>query len=131
MALLVAASPGDPEDPLSWAGYAQLAPHVLAAGPLVDASADGRQLVLDTAHYLGVHGDSAGSQAVCEQVLERWRASLGPDHPNTLTAASRSSRALYMLGQTGPACALGEETLQRCRRTVGPNHPTTLSRPPS
>ena len=30
--------PGGPDNPASWAGYAQLAPHVLAAGPLVDAS---------------------------------------------------------------------------------------------
>ncbi|SDZ02097.1 NB-ARC domain-containing protein [Geodermatophilus africanus] len=30
VAVVAAASPGDPEDPVSWAGYAQLAPHVLA-----------------------------------------------------------------------------------------------------
>jgi TIR domain-containing protein len=36
VALLAAASPGDPENPASWAGYTQLAPHVLAVGPLAD-----------------------------------------------------------------------------------------------
>ena len=100
VALLAAASPGDPDNPASWAGYAQLAPHVLAAGPLVDSSPAGRQLVLDTAHYLRAHGDRSGSRAVCEQVLDRWRAILGPDHPDTLTAASRFSLALYQLGET-------------------------------
>ena len=78
VALLAAASPGDPENPASWAGYAQLAPHVLAAGPLVDSSPAGRQLVLDTAHYLRAHGDSSGSRAVCEQVLDRWRVDPRP-----------------------------------------------------
>src|SRR4051794_19510942 len=39
VALLAAAAPGDPEDPGSWAAYAQLAPHVLATGALGDHSA--------------------------------------------------------------------------------------------
>src|SRR4051794_10911966 len=46
VALLAAAAPGDPEDPVSWAGYAQLAPHVLATAALGDSSSDGRHLVL-------------------------------------------------------------------------------------
>jgi hypothetical protein len=121
-----AASPGDPQNPASWATYAQLAPHVLAAAPLVDSSPAARQLVLDIVHYLQAHSDSAGSHAVCEQVLHRWRAILGPDHPDTLTAAIRSSLALFQLGETEPACALGEDTLTRCRRVLGPDHPTTL-----
>ena len=78
VALLAAASPGDPENPANWAGYARLAPHVLATGPLVDTSPAGRQLVLDTAHYLQAHGDSSGSRAVCEQVLDRWRVDPRP-----------------------------------------------------
>jgi hypothetical protein len=126
VALLAAASPGDPENPANWAGYTQLAPHVLAAGPRVDASPAGRQLVLDTAQYLWAHGDRSGSRAVCEQVLHRWRAILGPDHPDSLTVASRSSLALSGVGEVEPARALGEDTLQRCRRTLGPDHPTTL-----
>jgi hypothetical protein len=36
VALLAAASPGDPEDPANWAAYAELAPHVLATAPLGD-----------------------------------------------------------------------------------------------
>ena len=64
MTLLAAASPGDPEDPLSWAGYTELTSHVLATAPLGDHSPAGRQLVLDTARYLHAHGDSDSSRAV-------------------------------------------------------------------
>ena len=38
VALLAAASPGDPEDPLSWAGYTQLTAHVLATASRGDQS---------------------------------------------------------------------------------------------
>jgi hypothetical protein len=126
VALLAAACPGDPDDPATWPGYAQLAPHVLATAPLAHSIPAGRRLVLDTARYLQVHGDSSGSRAVSEQLLERWRSVLGPDHPDTLSAASSLTRALVQLGELEPARALGEDTLQRCRRGLGPDHPITL-----
>jgi hypothetical protein len=126
VALLAAASPGDPEDPLSWAGYTQLTAHVLATASWGDQSPAGRQLLLDSAHYLHAHGDSSSSRTVGELLLDRWRSSLGPDHADTLTAASILTLALNVLGEAGPARDLGEDTLRRCRRVLGPDHPTTL-----
>ncbi len=126
VALLVAASARDPEDPASWAAYAQLAPHVLATAPLADSSPTGRQMVLDIAHYLQAHGDNVGSRAVAEQLLDRWREILGPDHPDTLTAASTLTIALFSVGEVQPARALGQDTLQRARRVLGGDHSTTL-----
>jgi hypothetical protein len=127
LALLAAASPGDPEDPASWVAYAQLVPHVLVTAPLGEDSPAGRHLVLDTARFLHAKGDSPGSCAVCEQLLDRWRAILGPDHPDTLTAASALTLALALaqLGEAKPARALGRDTLQRSRRVLGPDHPIT------
>jgi hypothetical protein len=72
VALLAAASPGDPDDPGSWAGYARLTPHVLATAPLGDPSPAGRQFLVTTIRYLQVHGDGSGSRAVAEQLLDRW-----------------------------------------------------------
>jgi hypothetical protein len=126
VALLAAASPGEPENPANWAAYAQLAPHVLATAPLGAPSPAGRQLVLDTIRYLQAHGDSHGSRTVAEQLLDRWRPILGPDHPDTLAAASILTLALFAVGEAAPARALGEDTLQRCRRVLGPDHATTL-----
>ncbi|SDY84689.1 Tetratricopeptide repeat-containing protein [Geodermatophilus africanus] len=126
LALLADASPGDPEDPACWPAYAQLAPHVLATAPLGDSSSDGRHLVLDTTDYLQARGDVHGSRVVCEELLDRWRSVLGPDHPDTLTAASTLMAALDQLGEKDAARTLGEDTLKRCRRVLGPDHPTTL-----
>jgi hypothetical protein len=127
VALLAAASPGDPEDPVSWAAYAGLVPHVLATAPLCDHSPATRQLVLDTTRYLHAHGDSRGSRAVCKPPLDRWRALLGPDHPDTLAAASILALALVTLGEEESARPMCEDNLQRCRRVLGPDHPTTLA----
>jgi hypothetical protein len=126
VALLAAASPGDPHSPAGWPAYAALAPHVLATAPLADSSAASRHLVLDTAHYLQAKGDSHASRVVSGQLLDRWREVLGPDHPDTLTAASTMTLGLIQLGEAKAARALGEDTLRRGRRVFGPDHPTTL-----
>ncbi|MGY1672958.1 FxSxx-COOH system tetratricopeptide repeat protein [Geodermatophilus sp. SYSU D00710] len=127
VALLAAAAPGDPEDPVSWPGYAQLAAHVLATSPQGESSSAYRRFILDTARYLQARGDSSASRDVSAQLLDRWRASLGPDHPDTLAAASTVTLALCGLGQAGPARALGQDTQQRSHRMLGPDHPTTLA----
>jgi hypothetical protein len=126
VALLAAAAPTNPDDPVSWPAYAQLAPHVLATAPLGDRSSAGRRLVLDTVRYLQAHGDIHASRTVGEPLLDRWRAVLGPDHPDTLTAAGRLALALGQLGDVAPARVLGEDTLARCRRVLGPDHVTSL-----
>ncbi len=126
LALLTAAAPGDPEDPATWSAYARLAPHVLATAPLGDHCAAGRQLVLDTVRYLQAHGDSHAARAVAEPLLDRWRVVLGPDHPDTLTAASIVTFAFVSVAEAARAQALGSDTLQRCRRVLGANHDTTL-----
>jgi hypothetical protein len=125
--LLAAAHPGDPENPTSWAGYAKLVPHVLAAIPLGDHDPGSRQLVLDTARYLQAIGDSKATRVVSAQLLDRWRPLLGPDHPDTLAAASILTLALFWLGEPESARALGQDTLQRARRTLGPDHVIALS----
>ncbi|HEV7726453.1 MAG TPA: FxSxx-COOH system tetratricopeptide repeat protein, partial [Modestobacter sp.] len=125
-ALLAAASPGDPENPANWPPYAELAPHVLATALLGDSSPASRHLVLDTIRYLQAHGDSHGGRAVGEPLLDRWRSILGPDHPDTLCAASMLTVALISVGEVKPGRALGEDTLQRCRRVLGPDHLITL-----
>ncbi len=126
VALLAASSPGNADDPTSWPCHAQLAPHVLATGPLGDRSPASRQLVLDTARYLETHGDIHASRAVCQQLLDRWRTTLGPEHPDTLTAASLLTLSLNQLGEAALARALGEDTLRRCRRVLGPDHAIAL-----
>ncbi|HSU00407.1 MAG TPA: FxSxx-COOH system tetratricopeptide repeat protein [Geodermatophilus sp.] len=127
VALLAAASPGDPDDPASWTTYAALAPHVLATAPLGDSSLAGRRLVLDTARCLQTHGDNRASRAVSERLLDRWRAILGADHPDTLAAATSLTLALIQLGEPASARALGHETLHRSRCVHGPDHGTTLT----
>src|SRR3954454_13373897 len=118
--------PRRPGEPGRLPGYARLASHVLATAPLGEHSSAGRRLILDTIGYLGAHGDIHGSQIIGEPLLDRWRSVLGPDHPDTLTAAISLTFVMILAEETGPARALAEDAVQRCRRVLGPDHPTTL-----
>jgi DNA-binding SARP family transcriptional activator len=126
LALLAAAHPGTPHDPANWKWYAQLAPHVLAAGPLGDDRADSRRLMLSMVDYLNTRGDSQASRLVAQQLLDRWRPRLGPDHPDVLQVAAVLTHALVNVGEAEQARALGQDTLERCRRVFGPDHLDTL-----
>jgi hypothetical protein len=127
LALLAAFHPGDPSDPHTWSAYAELAPHVLATSPLADHNASNRQLMLSTIDYLNIRGDSRTSRLLAQEVLDRWRRGIGPDHPDTVTLGAVLTFAMAWMAEGEQARALGEDTLERCRRVLGPDHPTTLA----
>ena len=127
VALLSACNPGDPTVPTNWPTYAQLAPHVLASGPLGDADPDARALMVGTVQYLNIRGETQASRLTAEELLQRWRKVLGTEHPITLDLASMLTSMLAWLGEADVACELGQDTLEKCRRTLGPDHPTTLN----
>jgi DNA-binding SARP family transcriptional activator len=126
LTLLAAAHPGSPNDPASWSAYAELTPHVLAAGPLGDDRADSRQLMLSTVDYLNTRGDSRTSRLIAQALLDRWRDRLGPAHPDTLRSATVLTFALAWLGEHEQARVLGQDTLARCQQALGPDHPHTV-----
>src|SRR4051812_46779101 len=84
------------------------------------------KIAIDHTWYLQAHGDSSGNRAHSEQLFDRWRSLLGPDHPDTLAAAINLTLALRPVSDAESARVLGQDTLQRCRRVLGPDHPTTL-----
>jgi serine/threonine protein kinase/tetratricopeptide (TPR) repeat protein len=76
--------------------------------------------------YLGL-----GLPARAVEVLARARsvreATLGPDHPDTLTSGSNLASAYRDAGRTAEAIAMGEETLRLCIAKLGPDHLLTLA----
>ncbi|MDQ4031438.1 MAG: FxSxx-COOH system tetratricopeptide repeat protein, partial [Actinomycetota bacterium] len=125
-AALVSAAPADPDDPTSWARYAQLYPHALATN-LVDSD-DGhtRRAVTQLAQYLHSAGDNRNSVALAQHAHRRWRHTLGEDHPHTIDAANNLALALRELGDYSGARTIHEDVLCRRRRVLGEDHPHTI-----
>ncbi len=126
-AILAASDPGDPPDPGTWARWAELMPHVLAADlPATDNPAL-RELVRRVCWYLIERGDARTPRDLISDLHQQWRHRLGEDHEHTLMAAHYLAWALLELGQYSESRDLNQDTLGRRRRVLGDDHPDTLN----
>jgi hypothetical protein len=121
--LLAASHPGDPADPANWPGWAQIMPHLLAAG----LSPDSRELARYACWYLLARGDADTAYDLASDMYRQWRQQLGPDDPDTLSAAHYLTGALRRMGRFGDARSLDENTLAREQRLLGDDHPSALA----
>ncbi|MGC2004038.1 tetratricopeptide repeat protein, partial [Trebonia sp.] len=120
-ALIEAAIPGDTDSPETWPACAALLPHAQAT--LADNSPGMARL----ANYLGARGSYTSALELQQRVLEARERSLGPEHPDTLTA--RHSLASWT-GQAGDAAGARDRyaaLLPTLERVLGPEHPDTLA----
>jgi tetratricopeptide (TPR) repeat protein len=126
-AILAASSPGDTDTPGTWPAWARLLPHLLALEPGATSHPDLRRLALGAARYLIVRGDASGGHDLASRLYAQWPDSLGPDHPDTLSAGHHLGHALRQMGRYPEARQLSEDILARKRRVLGEDHPDTLA----
>ncbi|MDT3446034.1 FxSxx-COOH system tetratricopeptide repeat protein [Pseudofrankia sp. BMG5.37] len=124
---------GDAGDPAAWPAYATLTPHVAAAAERLSATECPpepdrfRWLLIYTCWYLVHSGQSHAARPLLEPAQSRWRTALGPDHPDSLAAATALAAVLDALGELQAARELDEDTLARRQRLFGDEHPDTLA----
>lgn len=123
--ILAANSPGDPGDPVSWPGWAQLMPHILAIDPAASSDPAVRSLANNATWYLLKHGDTRGGHDLARHLYEEWARQLGSDDAFTLWAANSIGEALRLQGQYVEARRIDEDSLARERRVRGEDHPDT------
>ena len=101
--LLRAAVPPDPDDPATWAAWRRLMPHVLAATDpgraLDDVAVEVGWLLHHAARFLQARGEQESARALLEDAHDLYRRCLGPDDPETVTAARALADNLRALGR--------------------------------
>jgi transcriptional regulator with XRE-family HTH domain len=125
-AVLAASDPGDPPNPETWAGWARLLPHVLAADLAGTDSAELRDLARRACWYLIERGDARTPRDLMSGLHQQWRDRLGEDHQHTLMAAHYHAWALLEMGRYAESRDLNQATLARRRRALGEDHHDTL-----
>jgi transcriptional regulator with XRE-family HTH domain len=126
-AILAASDPGEPPDPATWARWAQLTPHVLAADLAATDNHSLRNLVRRVCWYLIERGDARTPWELMTELHQQWRARLGQDHEDTLMAAHYLAWSLLEMGRYAEARVLNQDTWERRRRVLGDGHPETLN----
>jgi tetratricopeptide (TPR) repeat protein len=61
------------------------------------------------------------------KVLAIREATLGLDHPETLTSRNNLALAYWAAGRTAEAITIHEATVRQCESKLGPSHPDTLT----
>jgi TIR domain/Tetratricopeptide repeat/NB-ARC domain len=125
-AIMTANDPGDPEDPVSWPGWAQLLRHLLAADLAATDDPALRDLACNASWYLLRHGDGRSCHDFTSYLHEQWRHRLGDDDRHTLRAARNLAASFEPMGRYEAARQLNEDILARERRTLGNDHRDTL-----
>ena len=128
--VLAANHPRDTALPLTWPGWAQLLPHLLAADPDATAAALS-DLTYDAVCYLINRGDARSGYDLARRMHQHRLDQLGPDDPATLAAARNVASIFRWIGRYGEARELDEDTLTRSRRVLGEDHPRHPCTPPA
>ncbi|MEY9842380.1 FxSxx-COOH system tetratricopeptide repeat protein [Streptacidiphilus sp. EB103A] len=126
-ALLVAARPGDVEEPANWPAWSDLGPHLLTVDPHDITTEAGRDVVRDGCARLIDRGDAMTAIHRLEELHQVWGEQLGPDHEGTLWTANYLANAYSAASQHERARELDQDTYQRRRRILGDDHPDTLA----
>jgi tetratricopeptide (TPR) repeat protein len=118
-------------NPASWPLCGQLTPHLLA---LYERDAPGSAPTAEDAALLGraaayFYGRAAYARAapLAERALAISEATLGGEHPSTVTSLSNLALVLQAQGNFSRARPLFERALAVNEATLGPAHPTTAT----
>ncbi|MEV0882161.1 FxSxx-COOH system tetratricopeptide repeat protein [Micromonospora echinofusca] len=125
-AALSTVNPGDPRDSANWPRWSVVLPHLLAANPAHTENPALRKRARDAIVYLICRGDTRPAQQLAETLHQEWKQRLGPDHIDTLRAATELTWAYRDLGQLHRLYPLVDDTLTRQIKTLGYDHPDTL-----
>jgi tetratricopeptide (TPR) repeat protein len=80
----------------------------------------------DLAAAYEASGQFAKALPLLEETLEKMKAKLGPDHPNTLVTMGNLAESYRGSSQPARAVPLLEETLEKMKAKLGAEHPQTL-----
>jgi len=92
-----------------------------------DGTADGQPFpTFSEAVRLRQQGQAPQAEAALREVVTRYKALFGPDHPDTLGVQENLAVSYRTWGKPHLACPLFEETLKLGTASLGPDHPRTL-----
>jgi tetratricopeptide (TPR) repeat protein len=118
-------------DYANWPTCDRLLPHAIECGRGMAGagitSREAARVLHQTAYYLLERGNYHESGPLFRRCLEMEEATLGRDHPNTLTTRNNIASWTGRVGDSREALRLFSELLPDMERVLGRNHPDTLT----
>jgi Domain of unknown function (DUF4062)/Tetratricopeptide repeat len=120
-AVIEAALPEDPDDPVHWEAFAALLPHAQTALPPASYGSD------KIATYLRAIGNYGMAVNLQQRILKTCKEGLGDENPRTLTARARLATLTGEAGDPAAACDQYAELVPVMKRVLGAEHRSTLA----
>ena len=117
---------GETDDPVNWARYSLIWPHL---GPSEVWNCDGeepRQLLIDRVRYLWKRGDFDAALRAAHRLDAQWIEKIGENDEQLLSLRFQIANVLRSQGKFKQAYDLDEQVLARQRELLGNDHPSTL-----
>jgi tetratricopeptide (TPR) repeat protein len=127
-AVLAAADPGQPDDPRTWPGFAEIVPHLAASGALDGRDPRVRDLVLHCLRYLSQSGEYTVGLDLSRRALAAWRSDedgAGPD-PGIWDLVHHHGNLLRGSGDYAATEVSDREAWTRLSAERGAEHPDAL-----
>ncbi|MGW8988453.1 FxSxx-COOH system tetratricopeptide repeat protein [Streptomyces zhihengii] len=113
------------DNPTHWPLFDSVWSHLDASGIRNCSEPKPRRLLIDRVRYLWKRGDLPNARRLAEEVLERWRDSLGENDTQYLYMRCQLANVLRAQGRYQEARAIDQELLERQRQVLGSSHPHT------
>jgi tetratricopeptide (TPR) repeat protein len=117
---------GDTDDPVNWARYDLLWPHLVPSEVWNCDDEEARQLLIDRVRYLWKRGDFEEALDTAHRLEEQWREKIGPDDEQTLALRFHIANVLRSQGSFHGAYELDTEIFNKQQEVLGVDHPSTL-----
>jgi tetratricopeptide (TPR) repeat protein len=117
---------GDTDDPVNWARYDLIWPHLGPSEVWNCDDEEARQLLIDRVRYLWKRGDYEEALEVANKLEAQWQQKIGPDDEQTLSLRFHIANVLRSQGKFEAAHALDTEIFARQQESLGGSHPSTL-----
>lgn len=123
---LLAAVPGDPDDPDGWPLWSPLIPHVLAAAPATNPDVSTARAALRLIEYFLARAELESAEHLSSSLIAHWPETFGAEHDVTRRATQLHAWVLRASGRAAEALELNSELHRTLLGTHGPDHPDTL-----
>ncbi|MFE6283391.1 FxSxx-COOH system tetratricopeptide repeat protein [Streptomyces sp. NPDC057877] len=104
--LLAGDTPGNPQDPINWAKFGELYPHVLVSEAVRSPSRHVRQMVQNVAEYLFYWGEHEAAREFARNTYDLWCELRGESDGQTLMLGRHLRYVLSQMGRYEEAAAV-------------------------
>jgi hypothetical protein len=117
---------GDTDDPVNWARYDLIWPHLDPSEIWNCDDEEARQLLIDRVRHLWKRGDYQDALEVAHKLEEQWQEKIGSDDEQTLSLRFHIANVLRSQGKFEAAHELDTEIFAKQQESLGGDHPSTL-----